>query len=92
MSDVAVEPTPAIVDVPPQRMPRHIAIIMDGNGRWAVRQGNKRTIGHQQGARVVKTIVTECSRLRDANIEAGGAGISQPARFMLSISTSRRDL
>ena len=45
--------------------PRHVAIIMDGNGRWAVRQGSQRTNGHQQGARVVKTIVTECSRLRD---------------------------
>ena len=46
------------------RLPRHIAIIMDGNGRWAVRQGDERTSGHQRGAKTVKTIVTECSRLR----------------------------
>ncbi|MGN6625575.1 MAG: isoprenyl transferase [Tepidisphaeraceae bacterium] len=57
------------LNIPAARIPRHIAIIMDGNGRWAVRQGSDRTTGHQQGARVVKSIVTECSRLRD---ELGG--------------------
>jgi undecaprenyl diphosphate synthase len=51
-------------DIPADRIPRHIAIIMDGNGRWAVRQGSVRTAGHQQGAQTVKTIVTECARLR----------------------------
>ncbi|HEX8340059.1 MAG TPA: isoprenyl transferase [Tepidisphaeraceae bacterium] len=50
-------------------VPRHIAVIMDGNGRWAVRQGSERTSGHQRGAQVVKTIVTECARLRE---QAGG--------------------
>lgn len=52
------------LDIPAERMPRHIAIIMDGNGRWAVRQGSVRTAGHQQGAQTVKTVVTECARLR----------------------------
>jgi len=50
-------------DIPAERVPRHIAIIMDGNGRWAVRQGSERTAGHAQGATTVKTIVTECARL-----------------------------
>jgi len=45
-------------------MPRHIAIIMDGNGRWAVRQGLPRVRGHQRGAEVVRNIVTECAELR----------------------------
>jgi undecaprenyl diphosphate synthase len=54
--------TPSL-DIPRDRLPRHIAIIMDGNGRWAVRRGSERTVGHQQGAQVVKTIVTECSNL-----------------------------
>ena len=49
---------------PPQRFPRHIAIIMDGNGRWAVRRGLERVKGHQQGAVTVRNIVTECARLR----------------------------
>jgi undecaprenyl diphosphate synthase len=51
-------------DIPDDRMPRHIAVIMDGNGRWAVRRGLERIRGHQQGAKSVKSIVTECARLR----------------------------
>ena len=35
----------------PQRMPRHVAIIMDGNGRWARSQGWRRVRGHEQGAK-----------------------------------------
>ncbi len=45
------------------KMPRHIAIIMDGNGRWAIRHGLERFQGHQQGARVVEKIVLHCVRL-----------------------------
>jgi undecaprenyl diphosphate synthase len=52
------------LDISPERLPRHIAIIMDGNGRWAVRQGMDRVKGHQVGARVVRTLVTECANLR----------------------------
>jgi len=51
-------------ELPFQRLPRHIAVIMDGNGRWAVARGLPRVQGHQQGANVVRSIVTECSRLR----------------------------
>lgn len=40
---------------------KHIAIIMDGNGRWAELQGKKRVKGHEQGAQVVKDITTFCS-------------------------------
>ncbi len=42
-------------------IPRHIAIVMDGNGRWAQNQGKKRVKGHEEGAKVVKTITTYCS-------------------------------
>ena len=51
-------------DIPAGRFPRHIAVIMDGNGRWAVQRGLERVRGHQQGARTVRTVVTECARLR----------------------------
>lgn len=51
-------------DIPPAKFPRHIAVIMDGNGRWAVRRGLERVRGHQQGARTVRDVVTECARLR----------------------------
>lgn len=39
-----------------QKMPNHVAIIMDGNGRWAQKRGLKRTKGHQKGAEVLKRI------------------------------------
>lgn len=45
------------------RIPAHIAIIMDGNGRWAKAQGLPRTAGHQQGVEIVKKITEEATRL-----------------------------
>lgn len=44
-------------------VPRHIAIIMDGNGRWARARGRPRTFGHQRGVRSIREITTECCRL-----------------------------
>ena len=43
--------------------PRHIAIIMDGNGRWASAQGKPRSYGHQAGVDTVRRITSECVRL-----------------------------
>ena len=51
------------VGVDPVRLPRHIAIIMDGNGRWAVERGDERIAGHLKGADVVRSTVTECCQL-----------------------------
>jgi len=51
------------VGIDPSDMPRHIAIIMDGNGRWARQRGWPRIRGHAEGAKVVNEIVTQCSRL-----------------------------
>ena len=45
------------------RLPRHIAIIMDGNGRWAQRHGWPRIEGHRRGVQSVRRVVEECSRL-----------------------------
>lgn len=45
------------------RLPRHVAIIMDGNGRWAKQRGLPRTFGHRQGVKALKPIVKECARL-----------------------------
>lgn len=42
-------------------VPEHIAIIMDGNGRWARERGLKRTKGHEEGAKIVRDITTHCS-------------------------------
>ena len=44
-------------------MPQHIAIIMDGNGRWAKARGLNRSLGHQQGVETVREITTTASRL-----------------------------
>lgn len=44
-------------------MPRHVAIIMDGNGRWAQAQGKERTFGHQEGAERVHDIMTAAVKL-----------------------------
>jgi undecaprenyl diphosphate synthase len=46
-----------------QNIPTHIAIIMDGNGRWAKEQGLKRTAGHEKGASVVRDITTHCGNI-----------------------------
>lgn len=45
------------------RIPRHIAIIMDGNGRWAMERGRERSYGHQAGVEAVRRITSECVRL-----------------------------
>ena len=50
-------------DLDMQNIPQHIAIIMDGNGRWAKAQGKVRTFGHQAGAETLKTIVRAADKL-----------------------------
>ncbi len=61
----ALTPTPAppALDVPPELLPRHIAIIMDGNGRWAQMRKQPRIAGHRAGAKAVRDVVIECDRL-----------------------------
>ena len=46
-----------------KRIPQHIAIIMDGNGRWAMERGKDRSFGHQAGVDAVRRITSECTRL-----------------------------
>ena len=47
----------------PERLPAHVAIIMDGNGRWAGRRSLKRFFGHQQGAKSVQLVTETASRI-----------------------------
>src|SRR5476651_2432350 len=49
--------------VPPERLPAHIAIIMDGNGRWATRRGKIRITGHQAGAESVRVVTRYCGQV-----------------------------
>lgn len=46
-----------------KRIPTHVAIIMDGNGRWAAERGKERSFGHQAGVETVRRITSECVRL-----------------------------
>ncbi len=53
----------ALADIPRARWPRHVAFIMDGNGRWAQARGLPRVAGHREGVETVRRIVTESTRL-----------------------------
>lgn len=53
----------ATIGVPREDMPRHIAVIMDGNGRWARQRGLPRIEGHRNGSTAVRETVTQCARL-----------------------------
>lgn len=57
------DPLALLPDVHPSRIPRHIAIIMDGNGRWATQRGLPRMLGHRAGAKTVRSIVEQIGRL-----------------------------
>ena len=49
--------------IDPARLPAHIAVIMDGNGRWAKQQGKPRIFGHRAGSDSVKAIIDTCARM-----------------------------
>jgi undecaprenyl diphosphate synthase len=70
----------ALADVPRNRWPRHIAIIMDGNGRWAQRQSLPRIEGHRRGVASVRRTTEECARL----------GIGQLTLYCLSSENWKR--
>ena len=52
-----------IENIDVSRLPRHLAIIMDGNGRWAKQQGLLRTLGHESGTKSVKVIIEATAKL-----------------------------
>ena len=54
-------------EIDPDHVPRHVAIIMDGNGRWAVERGLERNAGHREGIESVREIIRAC---RDYRVEA----------------------
>ncbi len=53
-----------IADLSRENLPRHIAMIMDGNGRWAKQQGKIRVFGHEHGVKTVRKTVEDCVRLK----------------------------
>lgn len=64
----------------PEQLPRHIAIIMDGNGRWAQMRGLHRVFGHRRGIQSVRSVVEEGCRL----------GLAQLTLYCLSIENWKR--
>src|SRR5688572_32260100 len=52
-----------LAEIDHARLPQHIAVIMDGNGRWAKAQGKPRIFGHRAGSESVKAIIDTCARL-----------------------------
>jgi undecaprenyl diphosphate synthase len=56
------------INIDIERLPRHIAIIMDGNGRWAKRRNQPRVFGHRQGAKSVRKVVEATARLGINNL------------------------
>jgi len=62
MSDLTESPD--LSDIPREKFPRHVAIIMDGNGRWAQRQHLPRVEGHRRGVSSVRRTVEEAARLK----------------------------
>ncbi len=73
-------PSQSEFDVPPEKRPRHIAAIMDGNGRWAQQRGLPRAEGHRQGVAAVRRVVEECIHL----------GIERLTLFCLSSENWKR--
>ncbi|MBN2218174.1 MAG: isoprenyl transferase [Pirellulales bacterium] len=80
MVETPSNPPSGLSDVPPEKRPRHIAIIMDGNGRWARRQGLPRIEGHRHGVASLRRVVEECGRL----------GIEQLTLYCLSSENWKR--
>jgi undecaprenyl diphosphate synthase len=64
----------------PEQLPRHVAIIMDGNGRWAQNRGKARVFGHRRGIQSVRAVVEEGCRL----------GLDQLTLYCLSVENWKR--
>src|SRR5205814_7205423 len=70
----------AAAGLDPARLPCHVAIIMDGNGRWAQQRGLPRIEGHRRGVTSVRATIEECCRL----------GIGQLTLYCLSVENWKR--
>jgi undecaprenyl diphosphate synthase len=63
IQELSAEEQAVYRELKPERMPEHVAIIMDGNGRWAGGRALKRFFGHQQGAKSVQLVTETASRI-----------------------------
>ena len=63
IDELTAEERAVYATLKPERIPEHVAIIMDGNGRWASRRSLKRFLGHQQGAKTVQLVTETAARI-----------------------------
>ena len=80
MSSSSTTTEAATFELEPARRPKHVAVIMDGNGRWAQRQGLPRIEGHRRGVSSVRRTTEECARL----------GVDQLTLYCLSSENWKR--
>ena len=59
------------IEIDKNKIPNHVAVIMDGNGRWAKRKGLKREIGHKAGKKAVKNIIEACIEFKHFLLRIG---------------------
>ena len=85
MSDAHSGLPAPLAGIPRERWPRHVAVIMDGNGRWAQARGLPRAAGHREGVATVRRIVTECARLN-----ARGCGLAALTLYSFSSENWKR--
>ena len=70
-----------------ENLPKHLAIIMDGNGRWAKQQGMMRAFGHENGTKSVKSTVENCAKLGIENLTLYAFSTENWNRPKLEINT-----
>ena len=58
----------SLLEIDKKNLPRHVAVIMDGNGRWAKKRGQRREYGHRAGRKSVKRIIESCVELKIKNL------------------------
>ncbi|HEY5687417.1 MAG TPA: isoprenyl transferase [Yeosuana sp.] len=72
------------------RLPKHIAVIMDGNGRWAKKQGMARAFGHENGAKAVRQVVEGCAEIGIENLTLYAFSTENWNRPKLEVQTLMR--
>ncbi|MCM5664323.1 isoprenyl transferase [Galbibacter mesophilus] len=70
-----------------ENLPKHIAIIMDGNGRWAKQKGKLRVFGHENGAKAVKEVVEGCAKVGIKNLTLYAFSTENWSRPKLEVET-----
>ncbi|WP_373057916.1 isoprenyl transferase [Zunongwangia sp. H14] len=76
--------------VNPEKLPRHIAVIMDGNGRWAKQKGFMRAVGHEEGTTAVRDVVEGCAEIGVENLTLYAFSTENWNRPKLEVDTLMR--